>query len=422
MGREAATAAAIPTDQSHPDPEIPGRPSVLMLVENLSVPFDRRVWQEATALRDAGCDVVVICPRGDDRDTESFTRIDGIEIHRYDPAPSRGGPLGYLKEYASAYVEIRRLCGRVGTTRGVDVVHAANPPDFLLFAARGLRRRGALFVFDMHDLAPELYRTRYGRRDPLYAALVALQRLALRSADLVIATNESYRRIAIERGASAGSVAVVRNGPDLERFRPQSPSEPLRRGKPFLIAYVGMIGPQDGVDAALFALRSLQRRRSDWHAVIAGSGDALPDMRALASTLGLDDVVEFVGLVDPDRVVEILAAADVCLAPEPSSPLNDASTMIKVGEYLAMARPVVAFDLPETRWTAGDAAAYAPSGDVAAFARLLAELLDDRGRRSEMGRIGRRRVEDALAWAHSRAALVDAYRATLHDRRAPNAL
>jgi glycosyltransferase involved in cell wall biosynthesis len=381
-----------------------------MLVENLSVPTDRRVWPECLALRDAGFQVVVICPTGADRDRESYSVQEAIEIHRYTPVPSDGGAMSFLREYVRAYRQTRRLSRKLAVAAPFAVVHAASPPDFLLRAARRLRSDGTRFIFDHHDLSPELFEARYGRRGPLHKLLLALERDAFRAADVVISTNESYRRIAIERGQKAPEdVFVVRNGPDPDRFAPQAPDESLRKGKPHLIAYVGMMGPQDGVDEAILALSELRGRRLDWHAIFAGTGDVLSQMQAFALELGLADAVDFTGLVDESEVLRILSTADVCLAPEPSNPLNDVSTMMKVAEYMSMERAIVAYDLPETRATAKDAALYATPGRHTEFAQCISVLLSDPEQRARRGSYGRRRVQEKLSWSSSLPALLAAY-------------
>jgi glycosyltransferase involved in cell wall biosynthesis len=383
-----------------------------MLVENLSVPFDRRVWQEAKALRDAGLQVVVVCPRGVDRDREALELVDDVEIHRFRSRQASGGSVGYILEYAVALLRIHALIRRLRRERRFDVVHAANPPDFLLAAAWRLRRE-ARFIFDQHDLAPELFLTRFGRRGIAFRLLLALERLSFRLAHVVIATNESYFRVALDRGGKdPADVFVVRNAPDLDVFSPRA--RPARDGAESpLLVYVGMMGPQDGVDYALHALAVLRRRRDDWQAVFAGEGDARAAMEGLAVDLGLTDVVAFVGLISQEEVVALLSAAAVCLAPEPSNPLNDRSTMMKVAEYMAMARPVVAFDLLETRTTAGETALYAPAGDVDAFASRVEQLLADPELRARLGEAGRARVHSSLSWTHSRRALLAAYERAL---------
>lgn len=383
---------------------------VLVLVENLSVPTDRRVWQEARTLRQAGYEVTVVCPQGSRADSEPYEKIEGIELYRFPLKQAEGGATSYLREYSSAFARGNRLARRLGHAERFDLVHACNPPDLLLLAALPLRRRGARFLFDHHDLVPELYLSRFGRRDPLYMTALLLERLSFALADVVVCTNASYRRVALERGHKhPHDVFVVRNAPDLTRFRRVDPDLELKADRAHLLAYVGVIGPQDGVDYALRALAHLRRRRSDWRAVFVGDGDALADVRALARELELDNEVEFLGWRGDEDVVRVLSTADVCLSPEPSSPFNDASTMMKVAEYMAMEAPVVAYDLPESRFTAGGAAVFAPSGDVEAFARRIDELLDDPERRTAMGARGRRRVQRELSWEASARALLAAY-------------
>ncbi|MFF9404708.1 glycosyltransferase family 4 protein [Streptomyces anandii] len=391
----------------------------LVLVENLSVPFDRRVWQECTTLRDAGWEVHVICPRGSKRDTEPEAEIDGVRIHRYPLRAATGGPAGYLREYGSALWHTARLARRVGP---VDVVHACNPPDLLFLPALWLKRRGARFVFDQHDLVPELYLSRFGRgEDLLYRAVCALERMTYRAADVVLATNESYKDVAVRRGGRLPEdVFVVRSAPQTDRFRPVPPEPELRRGKPHLLCYLGVMGPQDGVDYALRALAKLRDElgRTDWHAVFVGAGDAFDAMVELSGRLGLGDQVQFTGRVPDADLVRYLSTADVCLSPDPRNPLNDVSTMNKVLEYMAMGRPIVSFDLKEARVSAGDAAVYAPANDEAAFAELIALLLDDPGQRARMGRTGQERITGRLAWRNSQKQLLAAYAAACRDRAA----
>ncbi|HTR73914.1 MAG TPA: glycosyltransferase family 4 protein [Solirubrobacterales bacterium] len=382
---------------------------VLILLQNEPLPHDRHVLNESRALLGAGYEVTVICPRGEGRECAPYERFEGIEIHRYEPRPGGERAAGYVVEYLAALREMRRLARRLARERPFDIVHACSPPDFLLLAALSLRRRGARFVFDHHDLTPELFRGRYGG-GPLAWATLAGEQVAFRTADVVLSVNDSYRRIAIERGRrDPADVFVVRTGPDLNSFVPTAPDESLKRGKPFLLAYVGVMGPQDGVDEALRSLAELAARRCDWRAIFMGDGDVLGEMRALSARLGLDDCVEFTGWVEQDTICRVLSTADVGIAPDPKSPLNDLSSMVKISEYMAMSTPFVSFDLSESRVGAGEAALFAPSGDHAGFASLIAELLDDPLRRLEMGAAGRRRVLDSLAWEHQERALLAAY-------------
>ncbi|MFD7204661.1 glycosyltransferase family 4 protein [Streptomyces sp. NPDC059893] len=382
----------------------------LILVENLSVPFDRRVWQECTTLRDAGWTVDVICPRGEKRDTEPEAVIDGVRIHRYPLRAATGGPAGYLREYGSALWHTARLARKVGP---VDVVHACNPPDLLFLPALWLKRRGARFVFDQHDLVPELYLSRFGRgEDRLYRAVCALERRTYRAADVVLATNESYRDVAMSRGGQRPEdVFVVRSAPAVDRFQPV-PSEPeLKRGKAHLLCYLGVMGPQDGVDYALRALAKLRDEfgRTDWHAVFVGAGDAFDAMVELSQRLGLSEQVQFTGRIPDAELVRYLSTADVCLSPDPRNPLNDVSTMNKVLEYMAMGRPIVSFDLKEARVSAGEAAVYAPANDESEFAELITLLMDDPEKRARMGKIGQERISGPLSWRNSQASLLAAY-------------
>lgn len=395
----------------------PGRAAIL--VENLSVPFDRRVWQEATTLRRAGYDVSVICPRGEKQDTEPHAVIDGISIHRYGLRAAGGGPLTYFSEYGSALKSTFSMLGRLQQSAPFDVVHACNPPDALICTALPARRGGAALVFDHHDLVPELFLSRFGGEGLLYRATRLTERLAFRLADVVISTNESYREIAITRGRKRPeNVFVVRSAPDTERFSQVPPDPALRNSKPYLLAYLGVMGPQDGVDHALRALSTLRSSRDDWRAVFVGGGDVLEAMRRLSAELDLSDLVEFTGRIPDDDVIRVLSSADVCLAPDPKNPLNDLSTMNKIVEYMSLSRPIVSYDLREARVSAGDAALYARANDVDDFARCIAMLLDSEELRQRMGVSGRRRVENEISWARSEEALLAAYERARHLARA----
>jgi glycosyltransferase involved in cell wall biosynthesis len=393
---------------------------VLIISENAPVPADRRVWNISRTLTAAGWQVVIACAQGPDRDDAPYEVLEGIEIHRYPLRPA-GSTLGYAREYGQALWRLRKLVRRLSRERRFDVVHACNPPDLLLLAARSLRRQGTRFIFDHHDLVPELYRSRFGRGEDLgYRATLRAERVAYRMVDVSLATNGSYARVAVERGGmDPEDVFVVRNGPDLTRFRPVPADPAWRRGRAHLISYLGIMGPQDGVDHALRALAALRALRDDWHAVFVGDGDALPAMRALADELALGDHVEFAGWRGDDDIRLILSSSDVCLAPDPPSPLNDVSTMIKIPEYMALGRAVASYALPESRVSAGDSALYAAPGDPESLGRCVAELLDDPARRERMGALARERVETELSWQHSEGALLAAYARVL-SRRAPS--
>jgi glycosyltransferase involved in cell wall biosynthesis len=388
------------------------RPRILILVENLPVPMDRRVWQQSLALVEVGYEVVVVCPTGPEAVEREIT-IEGVRVLRYPLTPAVGGPRGYFREYAQALWHTARLALRVRHEGPIDIVQACNPPDLLFLAALPLVALGARFVFDHHDLVPELFRSRFPRGGrALYRAACLAERVTFAVADAVISTNESYRQVALERGhKSPDAVAVVRSAPDLSRFVRREPDPGLRRGKAHLAAYVGVMGPQDGVDYALRALHHLRTElgRDDLHTIFMGTGDQFDELVELSRRLGLEDCVEFPGRVSEEFLQRCLSSADVCLSPDPFSPLNDLSTMNKVVEYMAMGVPVVSFDLTEARMSAADAAVYAPPNDIARFAELVNELLDEPDRRAEMGKIGRLRVERALSWDVSRSSLVSFY-------------
>lgn len=395
-------------------------PRVLVLVENLSVPFDRRVWQESRALTDAGCEVHVVCPRGTRQDREPYAEIDGVHIHRYPLVTATGGALSYLREYGTAMWHTLRIALRLGWRQPVDVVHACNPPDLFWLVGLVFKLKGTRFVYDQHDLVPELSLSRFGGgRRLMHRTCLLLERMTFATADHVIATNGSYRDVAVGRGGkSPDQVDVVRSAPEIERFQHRRPDLQLKSGAPHLLVYLGVMGPQDGLDYALRALATLRDDlgRTDWRAVFVGGGDMLQASIELADDLGLGDVVRFTGRIPDEELCTWLSTADVCLAPDPKNPLNDVSTMNKIVEYMAMGRPIVSFDLVEARVSAGDAAVYARPNDELAFARAIVDLLYDPERRAEMGRIGRARATGELSWDVSRVHLIEAYRTVLEPR------
>ena len=389
---------------------------VLILVENLPTPFDRRVWQEACALRDAGYVVSIICPTG--RGCERrFEEIDRIHIYRYNLPIEASGAAGYAVEYSIALIWTFALAWRVLLTRGFDVIHACNPPDLFFLIGGFFKLFGKKFLFDHHDLGPELYECKFGRRDFLYRVLLTLERWTFRTADLSIATNESYRRIAIERGRmSTERVFVVRSGPSLERMRRMPPDERLKRGRRYLVGYVGVMGEQEGIGYLLQAARHIVRdlRRIDVHFGLVGGGTSLAEMKARAAALGVADFVTFTGRVPDGEMLAMLNTADVCVNPDVANEMNDRSTMNKIMEYMALGKPVVQFDLTEGRYSAQQASLYARKNDALDLATKIVGLLDDPARRAEMGEFGRRRVENELEWRHEAPKLLAAYEALWH--------
>jgi len=383
---------------------------VLIIVENLPCPFDRRVWQEARTLAAAGYVVSIICPkgRGYERGCEE---IEGIAIYRH-PLFEASGALGYALEYLLALLAEFSLSLRVLATRGFDVIHACNPPDTIFLIGGFYKLLGKKFLFDHHDINPELYEAKFGRRDLFHRLLCTLERWTFRTADVAIATNESYRRIAIERGAmSPERVFVVRSGPDLRRLKIVAPQPALKRGRPFLVGYVGVMGHQEGIDLLLQAVRHIVhvRGRHDVHFGLVGGGTELPALRTLARELDIADYVTFTGRVPDEELLAMLNTADVCVNPDRANDMNDKSTMNKVMEYMALGKPIVQFDLTEGRVSAQEASLYARRNDVVDFAGQILALLDDEPRRRAMGRLGRERVLSQLGWEHEAPRLLAAY-------------
>jgi glycosyltransferase involved in cell wall biosynthesis len=375
---------------------------VLILVQNLPVPMDRRVWREALALTAGGYQVSVICPRSAGQ--ASSETLEGVRIHRYASPPTGEGPVAYALEFIWGWVLTGLLMLKVLARGGIDVVQACNPPDTLFALALPLKLFGKRFVFDHHDLCPELYVSRFGRDDGLALRIIRLlERATFRAADHVISTNESYRQVAIDRGGLAPEqVTVVRNGPELQWAQPRPARPELKNGKQYLACYLGVMGPQDGVDWLIRAIDRIVHDfgRTDCQFVLMGFGECLEELQAMTTRLDLDEWVTFTGRVTGDLLFDYLATADLGLSPDPMSPFNAVSTMNKTLEYMAFGLPVVAFDLPETRVSAGDAAAYAEPGDLEDLAKWIDRLLIDPETRAQMGAVGRRRIQERLAWEH----------------------
>jgi glycosyltransferase involved in cell wall biosynthesis len=391
---------------------------VLIIVENLPCPFDRRVWQEARTLTGAGYQVSIICPKAPGYE-KSFEQIDGIDIHRHRLPREADGVLGYALEYSVALTMEFWLSLKVLFGRGFDVIHACNPPDTIFLIGAFYKLFGKKYVFDHHDINPELYEAKFGKRGWGRRLLVALERMSFSTADLVISTNESYRNIAIGRGGKDPSdVHVVRSGPDLSRIR-QVPANPaLKRGRKFLVGYVGVMGKQEGIDLLLQAVQLIvhQLKRTDIHFGLVGGGTELAAMRELAKQLGVDEYVTFTGRAPDAELLEMLNTADICVNPDRANDMNDRSTMNKIMEYMALGKPVVQFDLTEGRVSAGDASWYARPNDVADLAQKMVALLGDENQRIQMGALGRERVERVLSWQHEAPRLLAAYDKLLGER------
>ena len=386
---------------------------VLIIVQNLPVPFDRRVWLECKALVSVGHQVTVVCPKGEG--DPAYQVVDGVELYKYKPYAPGGSKVGFINEYAYSFLATAWLTLKARRSGRFGVMQACNPPDIFWPIALVLRALdGSRFVFDHHDLCPELYQSRFpgGPKLP-YRALRAFERRTHRSADHVISTNDSYRHVAVARsGKSPADVTVVRTGPDPQLLRRGKAHPELRRGRRFLAAYIGVMGPQDGVDNVVRAADIVVHKlgRDDIAFTLIGSGDCYDQLVALRDQLGLAGHVEFTGRAPDDLVARILSTADIGLSPDPRNPLNDLSTMNKSMEYMAFELPVVAFDLHETRVSAGDAAVYVKPNVVQLYAEAIVELMDDEAKRSRMGRLGRARVERELAWSHQQDAYLGVYR------------
>ncbi len=386
------------------------RRRVLIVVENLPVPFDRRVWSEATTLAQAGYAVSVICPQARGQ-VAPYEELEGVAIYRH-PLTEASGTLGYLREYAVALFHQTRLAIRVLRRQGIDILQGCNPPDLIFLVAWALRPFGVRYLFDHHDLCPELFEVKFARRGILWRAMRAAEWLTFRTALVTIATNDSFREIALERGGKAAEdVFVVRSAPRLDKFRPGPGDPSAKKGFPFLLGYVGVIGEQEGMDLLIAALDHLVRAlgRRDVHLAIVGFGPYLPEVERDVAARGLEAHVTFTGPLYGEDLLAVLNAADICVSPDAKNPMNDRSTMNKVVEYMTLGKPVVQFDLREGRFSAGEAALYAEENDPEDFARQIARLLDDPELRRRMGATGRARVERELSWEHSAPRLLAAY-------------
>lgn len=395
------------------------RAHILILVQNLAVPFDRRVWQEARSLVQAGYAVSVICPKSAQHPL-GYEILEGVQIHRYSSPFEAGGLAGYVAEYGIALLAQTRLAWRVHRRRSVDVVQACNPPDLLFLVALPLMVLGrAKFVFDHHDVSPELLVAKgHAPGSAVVRFARALEKCTFRLASVSIATNDSYRDVAVDRGGmSPDDVFVVRSGADLSRFSGAEPDASLRGGAEHLVAYVGVMGVQEGIDYLLDAVNVLVREMDrDVRVVLAGSGPDLPRLRARTTEMGLDEHVRFLGRVPDDVLTALLATADVCVNPDEYNAMNDMSTMNKIMDYMALGRPIVQFDLREGRLSAGDASLYASPNDARALAEGIAQLLDDPALRERMGAYGRQRLQETLTWERQVPALLAAYERVLRRR------
>lgn len=385
---------------------------ILIIVENMPVPRDIRVWNEARSLRSQGYEVTVLCPRGKGFE-KGYQLLDGVRIYRH-PIPREGNSaLGHVVEYACALFWEFFYSIWIYASRGFDVIQGCNPPDNICLVALPFKLFGVKYIFDHHDVCPELYLSKYKRRDIIYTVQVWLERLTFRLSDVVMSTNNTYRRIALTRGGMReDDVFVVRNGPDLRTFRPVPSNPALKRGRNFLVGYVGNMGEQEGLDILLDAALELKRRgRNDVAITCIGGGPALASLRSMTEEKGLGDIVQFTGRIPDAELLEILSTADLCVNPDRPCEMNSMSTMIKIMEYMAIGKPIVQFEGVEGRYSAQESSLYCNGhGNIGAdFAEKIAWLLDRPDERRRMGELGRRRVEEQLAWEHSVPNLLEAY-------------
>lgn len=389
---------------------------VLIIVENQAVPLDRRVWREARSLTENGYEVTVICPRRKGC-SKGHELLEGVRIYRH-PMPKEGStPIGYIWEYSCALFWEFLYTAWVCLGRGIDVIHGCNPPDTIFLVALPFRLLGVKYIFDHHDANPELYVSKFGRKNLIYTALLKIERLSYWFSHAVMATNVSYRDVAIERGGVPQSkVFIVRNGPELKAFGPVPPNPARKMGKNFLVGYVGNMNFQDGLDLLLGVAKCVRDTgRQDVHFTCVGRGPELQKLREMTHQMGLGGTVTFTGRVSDEELLEILSTADVCVNPDRPSEMNDMSTMIKIMEYMALGKPIVQFDSKEGRFSAQEASLYASKqGGIEEFAAKIIWLLDRPEERKKMGEFGRMRIEDELAWEYSVPHLLAAYREALH--------
>jgi glycosyltransferase involved in cell wall biosynthesis len=384
---------------------------ILIVVENLPVPFDSRVWKEAVSLYKSGYQVTVLCPRGKGYQ-QGYEVLEGIQIYRH-PMPKEGNTaFGYVCEYGWALLWEVLYTWWIYLRHGFHVLQGCNPPDDIFLVALPFRLFGVKYIFDHHDVNPELYLSKYGKKGIVYKIQVWLERLTFHFADVVMTTNRSYQDLAVSRGGmDPKDVFVVRNGPDLNTFKPVLPNCALKYGKPFLVGYVGTMSIQEGLDILLdVALHLKNSGHRDIHFTCVGGGPGLAGLRRMVEAKDLVDMVNFTGRIPDQQLLEILSTADVCVNPDKPCQMNDLSTMIKIMEYMALAKPIVQFNLKEGRFTAGESSLYADNrNQVADFAAKIRWLLENPEERKRMGELGRKRVTEELAWDYSVKNLLAAY-------------
>jgi glycosyltransferase involved in cell wall biosynthesis len=391
---------------------------ILIIEENSSVPFDPRVWNEACSLQENGYDVTVLCPY-DSRYRLRHEVVHGVHIYRYPTPKERSGLVGYLSEYVSAIIWQSLYSWWIYLRRGFHAIQGCNPPDDIFLVALPFKLFGVKYIFDHHDSSPDLYFAKYGREGFLFKVQVWLEKLTYRFSDVVIATNSSYRDLALNRGGmQQEDVFIVRNGPNLNSFKAVPPCQGLKYGKRYLVGYVGNMDTQDGLDILIdVALHIKNLGRTDVHFTCVGGGPALGALRELVLKKDISNMVNFTGRVPDSELLEILSTADVCVNPDVPCRMNDISTMIKIMEYMALGKPIVQFDMKEGRFSAQESSLYADNNNqVPDFAASILWLLDNPDARQRMGKFGKDRVANELAWEYSIPHLLVAYERAFSKR------
>ena len=385
---------------------------VLIIVENLPVPFDTRVWQEATTLAENGYLVSVICPKGKGYDAD-YEYLNGVHVHRHDLPPEGNGALGYAREYFCALREELRLAKKIYKERGFHVIHGCNPPDDIYMVAQRFKKKGVDYVFDHHDICPELFEAKFGKASGLlYKSQLWLERQTYKHCAFAFVTNESYKQIAISRGGmKEDKVFVLRSGPKLERLKITPAKSEIKRGRKFMVGYVGVIGQQEGIEYLLKAAKYIKEElhRDDIFWGVVGGGPHLEALRKQSHEMGLDDILEFTGRVSDEVLLDYLNTADVCVNSDEYNAMNDKSTMNKILEYMALGKPIVQFDLTEGRFSAQEASLYAEPNNAIDMADKIIQLLDNPAKRKEMSEYGRQRIVNELSWEHTSRALLEGY-------------
>lgn len=392
---------------------------ILIIVENLPLPFDRRVWQEARTLQAAGATISIICPTGKGYE-KRYELVDGIHIHRHPLPLDASSACGFLIEYIAALFWQTLLSWRIFFRRGIDLIQGCNPPDLIFLVVLPFKLFGVKFIFDHHDINPELYEAKFNKRGFFWWLLVFLEKLSFKTATVSIATNQSYRDIALARGGMhPNDVFVVRSGPDLSRIKLVNSVERWKNGRRFMVGYVGVMGDQEGIDLLISAAEHIVKTmgRSDIQFCLVGGGPSLVGLKALSASKGLQDYLTFTGRVPDQDLFEVLSTMDIGVNPDRVNAMNDKSTMNKIMEYMALGKAMVQFEVTEGRFSAQEASLYAKANDPIDMAEKIICLLENSAQRASMGAFGRKRVEKELSWTHQIEPLLAAYTRALSDKK-----